>query len=100
VYTKTPPLQPSKDTAEGAAMAKHIQLADFKKMEEIRARIDAIVKDPKTAEDLRPWYNRMCERPCFHNDYLPCFNLSNVTLINTAGKGVGRISETGIVAND
>jgi hypothetical protein len=42
----------------------------------------------------------MCKRPCFHNDYLPCFNLSNVTLINTAGKGVDRISETGIVAND
>jgi cyclohexanone monooxygenase len=42
----------------------------------------------------------MCKRPCFHNDYLPCFNLSNVTLIDTAGKGVDRISETGIVAND
>jgi cation diffusion facilitator CzcD-associated flavoprotein CzcO len=54
VYTKTPPFQPSKDTAEGAAIAKHMQLADFKKMEEIRARTDAIVKDPKTAGKKSP----------------------------------------------
>lgn len=31
------------------------QLADFKKMKSIRARVEAIVKDEKTAESLKPW---------------------------------------------
>ena len=32
------------------------ELADFAKMEEIRARVDAIVTDAATAEALKPWY--------------------------------------------
>jgi hypothetical protein len=36
-----------------------LQLADMKKMELLRRRVDAIVKDPKTAAALKPWYNRM-----------------------------------------
>ena len=31
-----------------------MQLADFQKMEQVRARVDAIVKDPATAEALKP----------------------------------------------
>jgi cyclohexanone monooxygenase len=75
------------------------QLADFKKMEQIRARVDAVVKDKATAEALKPWYNQFCKRPCFHDEYLPTFNRPNVTLVDTAGRGVDRITEDSIVAN-
>ncbi len=50
------------------------ELADFAKMEEVRARVDAIVADPDTAEALKPWYGYFCKRPCFHDDYLATFN--------------------------
>jgi len=75
-----------------------MQLADFKKMEQVRARVDSVVQDPKTADALKPWYNQFCKRPCFHDDYLAAFNRPNVHLIDTAGKGVDRITEHGIVA--
>jgi cyclohexanone monooxygenase len=75
------------------------QIADFKAMEAIRARIDAIVKDKKTAEALKPYYNQMCKRPCFHDDYLASFNRPNVHLVDTAGKGVQRINEAGVVVD-
>jgi cation diffusion facilitator CzcD-associated flavoprotein CzcO len=75
------------------------QLADFKKMESIRARVDTIVKDPETAESLKPYYNQLCKRPCFHDEYLPTFNRPNVKLVDTKGAGVEAITEKGIVAN-
>ncbi|MFZ5669509.1 MAG: flavin-containing monooxygenase [Pseudomonadota bacterium] len=73
-----------------------MQLADFKKMEQIRARVDQLVADPVAAEALKPWYNQFCKRPCFHDDYLPTFNRPNVTLVDTDGRGVERISETAV----
>jgi cyclohexanone monooxygenase len=76
-----------------------MQLADFKKMEQVRARVDSIVQDPSTAEALKPYYNQFCKRPCFHDEYLATFNRPNVHLIDTQGKGVDRITEKGIVAN-
>ena len=36
------------------AVAKTMEMADFMKMEEIRARVDSIVEDPTTAEALKP----------------------------------------------
>ena len=80
-------------------MAETVQLADFKKMESIRKRVETVVKDPSTAEALKPWYNQFCKRPCFHDEYLATFNRPNVHLIDTAGKGVERITENAIVAN-
>lgn len=77
---------------------ERLQLADFEKMEEIRARVDRIVEDPDTAAALKPWYNQMCKRPCFNDDYLPTFNRPNVTLVDTGGQGVERITERGVVA--
>jgi cyclohexanone monooxygenase len=74
-----------------------VQLADFKKMESIRARVDSVVSDPSTAEALKPYYNQFCKRPCFHDEYLDAFNLPNVTLIDTEGQGVERITERGVV---
>ncbi len=76
-----------------------VDLADFAKMEEIRARVDSIVIDPVTAEALKPWYGYFCKRPCFHDEYLQTFNRDNVTLVDTQGKGVERITADGIVVD-
>ncbi len=71
---------------------------DFQKMSEIRARVDSIVEDPETAQDLKAWYRQLCKRPCFHDEYLQSYNEPGVTLVDTDGKGVERITETGVVA--
>jgi cation diffusion facilitator CzcD-associated flavoprotein CzcO len=76
-----------------------VELADFEKMEEIRARVDAIVNDPETAEALKPYYRQFCKRPCFHDEYLDTFNRPNVTLVDTKGRGVERITEHGVVVD-
>ncbi len=76
-----------------------VELADFEKMNQIRSRVDDIVKDEATAEALKPWYRQFCKRPCFHDDYLPTFNRPNVTLVDTEGRGVERITPEGVVAN-
>ena len=74
-----------------------VQLADYRKMEQVRARIDSVVEDRATAEALKPWYNQFCKRPCFHDDYLTSFNLPDVHLVDTAGQGVERVEEDGVV---
>ena len=76
-----------------------MQMADFQKMEQVRARADKVVKDEKTAESLKPYYNQFCKRPCFHDEYLDTFNRPNVELVDTDGKGLEEISEKGIVFN-
>jgi cation diffusion facilitator CzcD-associated flavoprotein CzcO len=78
---------------------KAFENTDDEKMTEIRARVDAIVRDPKTAEKLKPWYRQLCKRPCFHDEYLQTFNRSNVHLVDTDGLGVERIDATGVWAN-
>ena len=81
------------------ALGKKMELADFQKMEQVRARAEELVEDPDVAEALKPYYRQFCKRPCFHDDYLPTFNRDNVTLVNTDGHGVDRITEKGVVAN-
>jgi len=88
----TPDLSP-----EG--LARNLEIADFEKMNSIRARVDAIVGDPSTAEALKPWYRQFCKRPCFHDEYLQTFNRPTVHLVDTNGRGVDRITERGVVAN-
>jgi cyclohexanone monooxygenase len=80
-------------------LAKTMELADFEKMEEIRARVEAIVADPETAEALKPYYRQFCKRPCFHDEYLDTFNSPNVTLVDTKGRGVERITEHGAIVD-
>lgn len=70
---------------------------NFRIMEQIRARIDAIVEDPDTAAALKPYYPYGCKRPTFHDEYLPTFNLRHVTLVDTAPRGVSEINENGVV---
>ena len=71
--------------------------SNFRIMEQIRARIDTIVKDPKTAAALKPYYPYGCKRPTFHDEFLPSFNLPHVQLVDTAPLGVSRINANGVV---
>ncbi|MEV0232693.1 NAD(P)/FAD-dependent oxidoreductase [Nonomuraea sp. NPDC050786] len=71
--------------------------ADLKKMDELHARIDATVKDPRTAELLKPWYHIPCKRITFHDEFLDAFNVPTVHLVDTDGKGPERITERGVV---
>lgn len=73
--------------------------ANFRIMEQIRARVDEIVEDPKTAEALKPYYPYGCKRPTFHDEYLPAFNKPHVHLVDTAPMGVEEINERGVVHN-
>jgi cyclohexanone monooxygenase len=75
------------------------QMVNYEIMEQVRARVDTIVKDRDTAESLKPWYNWLCKRPCYHDEYLEVFNQTNVTLVDTQGRGVERLSEDAIFAN-
>ena len=79
-----------------AAMA---EIADFRKMNNLRARVDQIVSDPAAAAALKPWYKQWCKRPTFNDEFLPAFNRPNVTLVDTLGQGVERVTETGVVVN-
>jgi cation diffusion facilitator CzcD-associated flavoprotein CzcO len=90
-------LPSDQQTPEGMLAA--IEDADLEKMSLIRARVDPVVEDRDTAEKLKAWYAQLCKRPCFSDDYLPAFNSPNTTLVDTDGKGVEYITETGLVAN-
>ena len=81
-----------------AMIAKQLD-SNFRIMEQIRARVDEIVEDPKTAAALKPYYPYGCKRPTFHDEYLPTFNLPHVTLVDTAPLGVQQINERGVVHN-
>ncbi|HVV37219.1 MAG TPA: NAD(P)/FAD-dependent oxidoreductase [Acidimicrobiales bacterium] len=81
-------------------IGKAVELADFRKMNSIRRRVEETVNDPATAEALKPYYRQMCKRPTFNDEYLPAFNRDNVTLVDVSeSKGIGRITEKGVVAN-
>ncbi len=85
--------EPLEFTPEAFERAYHA--SDDEKMTEIRSRVDEIVADPATAEALKPWYRQLCKRPCFHDEYLQAFNVPGTHLVDTDGKGVERIDETG-----
>ncbi len=90
-----------KRAAKGASSPKEKlkkqENANIDYMMRIHKRIDEIVDDPGTADSLKPWYMFMCKRPCFHNEYLPSFNLPNVHLVDTHGQGITKISPKGPV---
>ena len=74
-----------------------MQRAEMLKMGKVRQRIDSIVEDRTTAESLKPYFNYFCKRPGFSDDYLQTYNRPNVTLVDTGGRGVERITPTGVV---
>jgi cation diffusion facilitator CzcD-associated flavoprotein CzcO len=79
--------------------ALELERIDFENMERVRRRIADVIKDPATAELMMPWYSQSCKRPCFHDEYLPAFNRPNVHLVDTDGKGVNEINESGVIVN-
>ncbi len=86
--------------AKNAALSPEEKLrkqenANIDYMMRIHKRIEKEVQDPEVAEALKPWYMFMCKRPCFHNEYLPTFNLPNVHLVDTHGKGITEINAEG-----
>ena len=86
--------------AKNAALSPEEKLrkqenANIDYMMRIHKRIEKEVQDPAVAEALKPWYMFMCKRPCFHNEYLPTFNLPNVHLVDTHGKGITEINAQG-----
>jgi cyclohexanone monooxygenase len=94
----------------GAAMAERhrtgdsthpgelMQRIDYSKMEELRARVAATVNRPDVAKALQPWYNYLCKRPLYSDDFLQAFNRDNVELVDTDGRGVERITSSSVVA--
>jgi cation diffusion facilitator CzcD-associated flavoprotein CzcO len=90
-------LELSGGTVTAEQVMAEIEAADFEKMGEIRARVNAIVGDDATAERLKAWYRQLCKRPCFHDEYLSAYNLPTVHLIDTDGQGVERITAAGVM---
>lgn len=87
--------------AEGAApgpetMLRAYEDSDDEKMNEIRERVDEVVRDPTTAAALKAWYRQLCKRPCFSDEYLQAYSRPNIKLIDTDGRGVERIDEGGV----
>ena len=78
-------------------LMQKMEMADFEKMEKVRARADEVVLEKSTAESLKPYYRQFCKRPCFHDEYLQSFNRDSVTLVDTDGRGVETFTETGVV---
>jgi cation diffusion facilitator CzcD-associated flavoprotein CzcO len=95
IRAKVMQLPPAQRTPQGMLAA--FEDADFEKMSEIRARVDALVHDADTAEKLKAWYRQLCKRPCFHDAYLQAFNQPRTHLLDTDGRGVERITERGVV---
>lgn len=92
---RTPEQQAKLDAMSAEEKLRYQENQNIDYMMRIHRRIDKTVKDPETAEALKPWYMFMCKRPCFHNEYLPAFNQPNVHLVDTKGKGITQINEHG-----
>ena len=97
ISAKVMSLSPENMTAEKIMEA--VEDSDFEKMEQIRARVDTLVEDPKTADKLKAWYRQLCKRPCFHDQYLQAFNTPGTVLVDTDGKGVQQITEKGVIVD-
>lgn len=84
----------AQETSEAA------ELLDFEYMDRARRRVESAVERAEVAEALKPYYPFLCKRPGFHDEYLPTFNRSNVTLIDTVESGgIERITENAVVVD-
>ncbi|KAH8657664.1 pyridine nucleotide-disulfide oxidoreductase-like protein [Xylariales sp. PMI_506] len=73
---------------------------DLPHMDAVRSRIENTVRDPDTAEKLKPWYPSWCKRPTFSDTYLEMFNEPHVHLLDTNGQGPSHATEKGLVIDD
>ena len=102
IFRRLQSLLPPEEAVEGnpEELAFAAEVEDFRKMNEVRERVDKTVKDPAIREALKPWYRQFCKRPTFNDEYLATFNRPNVHLVDVSeSKGVDRITEKGVVAN-
>ena len=102
IFRRLQSLLPPEEAVQGdpEELALAAEIEDFRKMNEVRGRVDETVQDPTTREALKPWYRQFCKRPTFNDEYLATFNRPNVHLIDVSErKGVDRITEKGVVAN-
>ena len=77
------------------------EVMDYRVMERLRARVDAVVKDKETAEILKPWYRHMCKRPASSDEFYPAFNRPNVRLLDVSDtRGVERLTNHGFIHED
>ncbi|MFN3546101.1 MAG: flavin-containing monooxygenase [Mesorhizobium sp.] len=68
------------------------QVADF-----VREKIGQIVKDPKTAEALKPkGYPIFARRPCLDTEYYETYNRPNVHLVDVSADPIVEITAKGI----
>lgn len=63
----------------------------------VRNKISEIVKDPETAEALKPHDTIGCRRLLVVDGYYEAFNRDNVTLVNVKDTPIERIASDGIV---
>jgi len=72
------------------------EVVDYRVMERLRNRAASLVKDPATAEALKPYYRFLCKRPLSNDDFYPTFNRPNVKLIDvSASQGVQEMTAKG-----
>ena len=80
--------------------AEKREVMDYRLMERLRGRVDAIVENKEAAAILKPWYRYLCKRPASNDEYYPTFNRQNVRIIDVSKtQGVERMTATGFVAN-
>lgn len=77
----------------------NLMALDYERSTKVREHVAEVVKDKETAKKLTPWYPSWCKRPTFSDLYLQAFNNEHVHLIDTDGKGIEKVTATGIVAN-
>jgi cation diffusion facilitator CzcD-associated flavoprotein CzcO len=74
------------------------EVMDYRVMERLRQRVDAVVKDQETAAILKPWYRHMCKRPASSDEFYPTFNLPNVKLLDVSPtRGLERVTSHGFI---
>jgi cyclohexanone monooxygenase len=96
-HVPPPPMTSNGGPPDLHAYAEQLEDLDISAMEAVRKRVEEIVEDSEVAASLKPWYGVRCKRPTFHDEYLQSFNLPNVHLVDTDGRGPDCINERGVV---
>ena len=89
---------PMRDGMTTQEYVRSVEELDYSIMEDHRHRVEELVRDPTTAEALKPYYRYICKRPCFHDEYLPALNRPNVTVVDCPS-GIERVTAEGLVVD-
>jgi cyclohexanone monooxygenase len=74
------------------------EVMDYRVMERLRARVEALVENKDAAEILKPWYRYLCKRPASNDDYYPTFNRPNVKVLDVSPtQGVEQMTAHGFI---